>query len=149
MLLEVSLNSLVRYFHSIHNNDLFELKGVQINEVQNSTLFQSHACEIRKLNVSCAVAIYSLRYSVMKSCSYWNSNILSNVIQYGKRLYENLSSLNNYLPSDYLPKAVGVCGTEVSLNLKGDCSEGILSDSDDSISFLENLVRDNSDCTGF
>ena len=84
-----------------------------------------------------------------KSCSYWNSNTLSNVIQYGKRLYENLSSLNKYLPSDYLPKTVGVCGTEVSLDLKSDCSEGILSDSVDSKSFLKNIVRDNSDCTGF
>ena len=96
MLLEVSsLNSLVHYFQSIHNNDLFELKGVKINKVQNSTLFQSHACETRKFNLSCAVAIYSLCYSVMKSCSYWNSYALSNVIQYGKRLYENVSSLTS------------------------------------------------------
>ena len=85
----------------------------------------------------------------MKSCSYWNSNILSKVIQYGKRLYENLSSLNKYLPSDDLPKTVDVCGTERSLDLKSDCSEGILSDSVDSKSFLESLVRNNSECTGF
>ena len=71
VLLEVSsLNSLVHYFQSIHNNDIFELKGVNINKVQNSTLFQSHACETRKFNVSCAMAVYSLCYSVIKSCSY-------------------------------------------------------------------------------
>ena len=126
VLLEVSsLNSLVHYFQSIHNDDIFELKGVNINKVQNSTLFQSHACETRKFNVSCAVAVYSLCYSVIKSCSYWNSNTLSDVIQYGKRLYEN-SSLNKYLPLDDLPKTVDVCGTEVSLDLKSDYSEGIL-----------------------
>ena len=94
VLLEVSsLNSLVHYFQSIHNNDIFELNWVKVNKVQNSTLFQSHACETRKFNVSCAVAIYSLCYSVVKSCSYRNSSTLSNVIQYGKTLYENLSSI--------------------------------------------------------
>ena len=149
MLLEVSsLNNLVHYFQSINNNDIFELKGVNFSKVQNSTLFQSHACETRKFNVSCAVAVYSLCYSVIKSCSYWNSNTLSDVIQYGKRLYEN-SSLNKYLPLDNLPKTVDVCGTEVSLDLKSDHSEGILSDSVDSKSLLENLVRNNSECTGF
>ena len=87
MLLEVSsLNSLIHYFQSVHNNDIFELKGVKINKVQNSTLFQTHARETRKFNVSCAVAIYSRCHSVMKSCSYWISNTLSNVIQYDKRL---------------------------------------------------------------
>ena len=34
MLLEVlSLNSLVHYFQSIHENDIFELKGVKINKI--------------------------------------------------------------------------------------------------------------------
>ena len=71
VLLEVSsLNSLVHYFQSIHDNDIFEWKGVNSNKVQNSTLFQSHACETRKFNVSCAVAVYSLCYSVVKSYSY-------------------------------------------------------------------------------
>ena len=75
VLLEVSLlNSLVHYFQSIHHSDIFELEGVKLNKVQNSTLFQGHACETRKFNVSCAVAINSLCYNVMKSCSYWNLN---------------------------------------------------------------------------
>ena len=152
VLLEVlSLNSLVHYFQSIYNDDIFDLKGVKMNKVWKyySTLFQSHACETRKFNVNCAVSIYWLCYCVMKSCSYWNWNTLSNAIQYVKRLYENLSSLNKYLSSNDLPKAVDVCGTEVSLAHKSDCREGILSDSVDSKSCLENLVRNNSECTGF
>ena len=48
-----------------------------------------------------------------------------------------------------MPKTVDVCGTEVSLDLKSDYSEGILSDSVDSKSLLENLVRNNRECTGF
>ena len=47
---------------------------------------------------------------------------------------------------DDLPKTVDVCGTEVRLDLKSDYSEGILSDSVDGKSLLENV---NSECKGF
>ena len=57
--------------------------------------------------------------------------------------------MNKYLPLDDLPKTVDVCRTEVSLDLKSDYSEGILFDSVDSKSLLKNLVRNNSECTGF
>jgi len=41
VLLEVSsLNNLVHYFQSIHNHDIFELKGVKIDKVQNNTRFK-------------------------------------------------------------------------------------------------------------
>ena len=51
VLLEVSsLNSLVHYFQSKHSNDIFSRVG-EISKVQNSTLFQSHACETRKFKV--------------------------------------------------------------------------------------------------
>ena len=33
-----SLISLVHYFQSIHHNEIFEIKGVRINQVENSTL---------------------------------------------------------------------------------------------------------------
>ena len=51
------------------------------------------------------------------------------------------NNFNKYLLSDDWPKTVDVCGTEVSL--------GILFDSVDSKLILENLVRNNSECTGF
>ena len=54
--------------------------------------------------------------------------------------------MNKYLLLDDLPKTVDVCGTEVRLDLKSDYSEGILSDSVDGKSLLENV---NSQCTGF
>ena len=33
-----SLDSLIQYFKSIHNNDLFELKGVHVNNLEGSTV---------------------------------------------------------------------------------------------------------------
>ena len=55
------------------NNDLFEVKGVHFNSVPNSIVLpQDYAHETVNFNLSCVVAIYSLCYSTMKSCSYWN-----------------------------------------------------------------------------
>ena len=48
-----------------------------------------------------------------------------------------------------MPKTVDLRGTGVSLAHKSDWSEGILSDSIDSKSFLENLVTNNNERTGF
>ena len=61
MLLEVlSMNSLAKYFKSIHNNDMFEVKGMKISEVQSGIICQNAMCEIKEFNQSCSVAIYSI-----------------------------------------------------------------------------------------
>jgi hypothetical protein len=70
------------------------------------------------------------------------------VVDNGERLYDNLS-LYMLLPSDDLPKTVDVCGAEVGLDLKSDSSEGVLSDSSESKSILQNVIKSNSECTGF
>ena len=66
----------------MHNNDIFEVKGVKINKVQNNTISQNTKCEITEFNKSCSVAIYSIRYSEIKSSSYWNSNTLPIILKY-------------------------------------------------------------------
>ena len=52
---------------SIHNNDMFKVKGVKINEVQNGKICQNTMCEIKEFNQSCSVAIYLICYSKLKS----------------------------------------------------------------------------------
>ena len=43
MLLEVlSMHSLAEYFKSIHNNNMFEVKGMKISEVQSDIICQKH-----------------------------------------------------------------------------------------------------------
>ena len=65
VLLEVpSLDSLVHYFQSIHN-DIFEVRGVQIENIQNRMVSQNSLNETINFNLSCAVALYSLCYSIM------------------------------------------------------------------------------------
>ena len=54
-----SLDSLVHYFQSIHN-DIFEVRGVQIENIQNRMVSQNSLNETINFNLSCAVALYSL-----------------------------------------------------------------------------------------
>ena len=71
----LSLDSLVCYFKSLYSNDIFELRGVHINAVQKSIVVpQNYAHETINLDLSCVAAMYSLCYSIMKLCSFWNSN---------------------------------------------------------------------------
>ena len=120
----LSLDSLVCYFQSLHNDDIFEVKGVHINEVQNRTVLpHNYAHETVNFNLSCAVAIYSLCYSINKSYSFWNSNTTATIVDNGKRLCDNLC-LNRCISSSDLPRIVHVCGAEVlmfSVTIRKDC----------------------------
>ena len=78
----------------------FELKGLQVTKydmttsnnvkgILNNTSLDQHKC----LNNNCfAVAFYSICYSIISSCSYWNSKTLDAIIQNG-------SQLNNVIKS--------------------------------------------------
>ena len=145
----LSLDSLVCYFQSPYNNDMFEVTGVHFNAVPNSIVLpQDYAHETVNFNLSCVVAIYSLCYSIMKSCSYWNSNILATIVDNSKRVRDNLC-LSGCISSSNLPKTVDVCGAEVSFNVLSDNKEGPLCDSVQSKSILENAIINNDECTGF
>ena len=88
VLLEIlSLDSLVHYFQSIHNSDVFEVRGVQIENIQNRMVSQNSLNETINFNLSCAVALYSLCYSIMKSCNCWNYNSsLPTIVNKGKKI---------------------------------------------------------------
>ena len=154
VLLEASsVNDLVQYFQSIHYNDtLFEVKGIQINEVQNGitvpVLPQNQADKTNQFNLSCAVAIYSLCYAVMTPCSYWNSTALGTIMKNSNELYH--LPFNKNLTFDCLPKIVNIYGAEVSVNLLNARIKGVLSSSlPQSKSILEDIIIHNSECTGF
>ena len=66
--------------------NIFELKGVKIESVQNAMLFHDNINKVRNFNVSFSIAIYSLCYSVMKPCNYWNANTLHTVVDNGKKM---------------------------------------------------------------
>ena len=66
VVLEVSsLNALVYYFQSTHNNHAFELQGVKINAVQNIIVHQNNTCQSTEFYLSCTVPLYALCYSTI------------------------------------------------------------------------------------
>ena len=148
------LDSLVHYFQIIHNNDILEGKGVQIEDIQNRMVFQNSVNETTNFNLSnlsCPVALCSICYSIMRPYDYWNYNsslptIVDNGKKKKKRRKSNLKS--NQLSPANLPITVDVCGTEVNLDNLFE-SEGLLTDSPQSESILENDIVYNSECTRF
>ena len=55
----------MHYFQSIHSSDIFEVRGVQIENIQNRMVSQNSLNETINFNLSCAVALYSLCDSIM------------------------------------------------------------------------------------
>jgi len=150
VLLEVlSLSELVHCFQSIHNNAMFEVKGVIISEAENDLIVQTCVSETMKFKLSTTVVIYSLCYSEMKSCANWTSKTLSFIVDNGKRLCDRLSLDMNSPSNKNLPKSVDFCGVEVILDFKSDIIEGVLFESMQSKSVLQNAIKNNSECTGF
>ncbi len=145
VLLEVSsVHSLIHYFQSTYGNGIFELKGVKIESVQNSMLFDDSISKVRNFNVSFIIAIYSLCYSVMKPCNYWNANTLHTVVDNGKKICDELHVENQHgVSSPYdLPKTMGVFGIEICINNEFE-REGLLTDSPQSNSSIENDIIGN------
>ena len=148
VLLEVtSLNSLVHYFQSIHNNDIFEVRRVQIENIQNRMVSQYSVNETTNFNLSCAVALYSLCYSVIKPCNYWNYNSsLPTIVNNGKNMFRKSSLEHNQLLPANLPRTIEVFGTEVNLENFFD-TEGVLTDSFQSKLILENDIINTCNTT--
>ena len=101
------------------------------------------------LNLIFAVALYSLCYPIMKSCNYWNYNSsLPTIVDKGKKMCCKSSlEYNQQSPVNH-PRTVDACETEVNLNYLFK-SEGLLTDSLQSKSILENEIIHYSECTGF
>ena len=102
--------------------------------------------ECKAFNDSCAIAIYSICYSLLRPCAYWNSNALTSIIDNGKQLSQKLN-LDSFVTPDNLPNMIDVCGTEVTC-VCSSTMKGELSDSSESISML-NDIRNNTDNSGF
>ena len=145
----LSPDSLVHYFQSIHNNDIFEVRGVQIENIQNRMASQNSLNETINFNLSCALALYSLCYLIMKSCNYWNYNSsLPTIVDKGKKMCHKSSLEHNQKSLVNLPRTADVCETKVNLDNLFK-SEGLLTDSLQSKSVLENEIIHNSVCKGF
>ena len=78
----------------------------------------------------------------MKSCSYCNSDTLATIVENSKSVWDNLC-LNGCISSSNLPKTVDICGAEVSFHVLSDNKEGLLCNSIQRKSILENAIINN------
>ena len=144
VLLEVpSVNSLVQYIQSLYQiSDIFEVKGIKIAKVYINIAENNSFCPCKQC---CALALYSLCYSVIKPCSYWDSNTLAAIVNNGTKFYHDLG-INRHLTINDLPKYVTICGVKVQVNLHAKSTGVMICDS---VHSLNTLIANHPGHTGF
>ena len=65
-------------------SDIFEVKGIKIAKVDLNIAENNSFCPRKQC---CPLALYSLCYSVIKPCSYWDSNTLAAIVNIGTKFY--------------------------------------------------------------
>jgi DNA replication protein DnaC len=102
VVLEVqSVHELVEYFERVHQHAgdvTFEIKGVSISVTENEPE-QTDLADRQEENhsnsfvckKSSVTSFYAICFSVIKACSYWNSETLRGIVDHGKLLYEKLT----------------------------------------------------------
>ena len=158
-----NIDNVILYFQSLYSeNSQFELRGINIEEVQanvdpnldnnitNSGLSGNTTQESKSIDISCwcrqccAISLYSICYSVIKSCTYWDSNTVSAVVYFGTTLYNNTGI---HMSSD-IPRKVEICGTEIHVKLQANI-QGVLNDKAQSKLNIESLICHTKENTGF
>ena len=158
-----NINNVILYFQSLYSeNSQFELRGINIEEVQangdqnlnnsirNSDLSGDGSEESKSTDVSqlcrqcCAISLYSICYSVIKPCNYWDSSTVSAVVYFGTNLYNN-TGIN---ASSDIPQKVRICGTEIHVKLHANI-QGVVNDKAKSKPYIESLICHTNENTGF
>ena len=162
VLLEVNtLNELINYFQGLYQNPnvLFELKDVHINEKQCHMtdisdqqlsavpLKANHAdAEITTIHIPllccCATSFYSICFSIIKYCGYWNSQTLDRITDHANKLYrEKLYGDNHRLTINNFPKTLQIYDADINIAFNLEKQGKLL---------LQKLITDNTkDNTGF
>ena len=158
-----NINNVILYFQSLYSeNSQFELRGINIEEVQangdqnlnnnirNSAVSGNASEESESTDVSslckqcCAISLYSICYSVIKPCNYWDSNTVATVVYFGTTLYNN-TGINT---SRDIPQKVEICGTEIHVKLQANV-QGVVYDKAKSKLHIESLICHTNENTGF
>ena len=171
VLLEVNtLNELINYFQGLYQNPnvLFELKGVPINEKQCDMtdisdqqlsavpLEANHTdAEITTIHIPllccCATSFYSICFSIIKYCGYWNSQTLDRITDHANKFYkEKLNGNNHPLTINNFPRTLQIYDADINIAFNLE-KQGILCcTSPGSKLLLQKLITDNTkDNTGF
>ena len=161
-----SINNLLQYFQNWYKcNVLFEVKGVEIavaqfteNTILHTNISQSAlTCDnqafIDNLNssIQCyAICFYSICFSVIKPCSYWNDLELNAIAEHGDFFYQETLNDGQQFTCNKLPSTVNIYGANVDV-VFGTEQQGTFSPTSISNKLvLERLILDNAtENTGF
>jgi len=159
VLLDISsTDNLVHYFQSLYGaTDLYELKGLQITKYDMA--MSNNVREVQVLKGSgqhkcfkdhCfAVVLYSICYSIISPCSYWNSNTLDAIIENGSQLNNTMHNEHSLVASFAMPDSVKIFDTKINVHIN-EVSQGELNNLTKSRISLETLIlRNHIGKTGF
>lgn len=147
VLLDISsTGNLVHYFQSLYGaSDLFELKGLQMTKydmaISNNVreILNRSSGQDKCYKDHCfAIVLYSICYSIISPCSYWNSNTLHAIIENGSQLNNTIHG-EHCVTSVTLPDSVTIFGSRINVHVNEVC-HGELSNLTESRIFLETLI---------
>ena len=144
-----SIDNLVQYFQGLYGTtDLYELKGLNITKYDIATsnsvrdiisTTDQHKCFKKQ---SFAIGLYSICYSIILPCSYWNSNTLDAIIKKGSQLYDTIDNENHSTAVEL--ESVNIFGTNINVNINAMSRRELHSSTESRIS-LETLILRNHD----
>lgn len=164
VLLEVdTLNQLITYFQYVYQSPdvLFEIKGVHITEMlcdrvevldQQSNIHE-RSCNTDTNTVSrnipleccCAISFYSICFSMIKSCGYWNVQTLEAIVDHASIFYREKLYINNQdLTINDFPSTLQIYDADISIAFNLEKQGRLCCTSFASKLVLQNLIKDNT-----
>ena len=63
----------------------------------------------------CAICYYSICFSTISACSYWNDQTFSAILQHADLHYQEGLNHGKEFTCDYLPQGIDICGADVEV----------------------------------
>ena len=165
-----TLNELINYFQGLYRDPtvLFELKGVYINEKQcdmtdisdqqlSAVPLKANRADAEIITIPIpllccgATSFYSICFSIIKYCGYWNSQTLDRITDHANKFYrEKLNGDNHPLTINNFPRTLQINNADIDIAFNLE-KQGILRCTSLGSKFLlQKLITDNTkDNTGF
>ena len=152
VLLEVtSVHHLTEYFKICYRGDvLFELKGVKIttavaNTSNDTSNAKSSELVCNEVSVTfaelCMIYIYSICFSTIKACTYWDDSTLDAVAENAMLFYKTSINMGNEFISECLPQRLNVLDANIDIVYTAK-QQGMLSVSNKNL--LVSLISQNA-----
>jgi hypothetical protein len=164
VLLEVnSVHNLAEYFKTCYSGDvLFELKGVKITVAQFTSYLQENRSKLDQYLAtyhaticnssvasaeSCAIYIYSICFSTIKACKYWNNSTLDAITESAILVYKKCLNVGNEFTFNHLPQTLNVHEANVEIVYTAR-EQGKLSVCNKNL-LVSSISKNTADNTGF